>query len=61
MKIFQVRQNTTGTILWTGSAENEEAALEAMAHEAGHIDAASIPDTVSSGGLTVERIDPTDA
>ncbi|KQT14000.1 hypothetical protein ASG40_19430 [Methylobacterium sp. Leaf399] len=61
MHIFQVRQNSTGAILWTGSAQDEEAALQAMAHDAGHVGAETIPETISDGGLTVERIEPKDA
>jgi len=61
MKIYQIRQDSTGAILWTGSADNEEAALQAMAHDAGHVEASKIPDEISGGGLTVEHIGPTEA
>ncbi|MCJ2110304.1 hypothetical protein MKK64_03640 [Methylobacterium sp. E-025] len=56
MKVFQVRQRATGAILWTGSAMNEIAALDAMAHEAGYYDHSDIPETVSGGGLAVEVV-----
>ncbi|MCJ2109141.1 hypothetical protein MKK70_27975 [Methylobacterium sp. E-041] len=56
MKVFQVRQRATGAILWTGSATDEIAALDAMAHEAGYYDHSDIPQTVSSGGLAVEVV-----
>ncbi|MCJ2006622.1 hypothetical protein [Methylobacterium sp. J-092] len=56
MKVFQVRQRATGAILWTGSASDEIAALDAMAHEAGYYDHSDIPQTVSGGGLAVEVV-----
>jgi len=61
MKIYQIRQNSTDAILWTGSADSEEAALQAMAHEAGYVEASKIPEEVRAGGLTVEHIGPTEA
>lgn len=46
MSIFQIRQKTSGAILWTGSAEDERTALDAMAREAGYADSSALPDSV---------------
>ncbi|GJD96897.1 hypothetical protein [Methylobacterium iners] len=54
MRVFQVRQATTGSILWTGAAAGDASALEAMAHEAGYLDAAHIPQAILDRGLKVE-------
>ncbi|MER2267241.1 hypothetical protein [Methylobacterium oxalidis] len=56
MRIYQIRQDATGAILWTGCAFNETAALDAMAHEAGYYDYSDLPDSVRAGGLTVEEV-----
>lgn len=56
MKVFQVRQGATGTILWTGSATDPIAALDAMAHEAGYYDYADIPDHLRADGLHAEEV-----
>lgn len=56
MKMFQIRQVATGMILWTGSAADPIAALDAMAHEAGYYDHADIPDHLRAGGLHAEEI-----
>ena len=56
MKVFQVRQSATGTILWTGSASDPIAALDAMAHEAGYYDHGDIPEHLRAGGLHAEEI-----
>ena len=56
MKVFQVRQRATGAILWIGSALDEIAALDAMAHEAGYYDHSDIPQIISGGGLAVEVV-----
>jgi len=56
MKVFQVRQAATGAILWTGSAADPIAALDAMAHEAGYYDHGDIPDHLRAGGLHAEEI-----
>ncbi|WP_173009274.1 hypothetical protein [Methylobacterium sp. P1-11] len=56
MKVFQIRQSTTGTILWTGSAADPFAALDAMAHAAGYYDHSDIPDHLRDGGLHVEEM-----
>ncbi|GAN52517.1 hypothetical protein ACXR8U_13630 [Methylobacterium radiotolerans] len=36
MTIFQVRQNSTRAVLWTGQAETADRALEAAAQAAGY-------------------------
>ncbi|KQS74252.1 hypothetical protein ASG32_27485 [Methylobacterium sp. Leaf361] len=56
MKVFQIRQAATGAILWTGSASDPIAALDAMAHEAGYYDHGDIPDHLRAGGLSAEEI-----
>lgn len=56
MKVFQIRHEVTGAILWTGTATNPLAALDAMAHEAGYYDHSDIPDDMRAGGLQVEEI-----
>lgn len=56
MKVFQVRQGATGAILWTGSAADPIAALDAMAHEAGYYDHSDIPDHLRAGGLQAEEV-----
>ena len=56
MKMFQVRQGATGAILWTGSAADPIAALDAMAHEAGYYDHSDIPDHLRAGGLQAEEV-----
>ncbi|GJE52550.1 hypothetical protein GOFOIKOB_5623 [Methylobacterium tardum] len=56
MRVYQVRQSVTGTILWTGSATDPLGALDAMAHEAGYYDHSDIPEHLRAGGLHVEEI-----
>ncbi|ACL56654.1 hypothetical protein [Methylobacterium nodulans] len=56
MTIFQIRQATTGAVLWTGGAENEQQALDAMAREAGYADFASIPESVRGTDTRVDRL-----
>lgn len=56
MKVFQIRQEVTGTILWTGSAADPLAALDAMAHEAGYYDHSDIPDYLRAGCICVEEV-----
>ncbi|KMO34448.1 hypothetical protein VQ03_23375 [Methylobacterium tarhaniae] len=56
MAIFQVRQAATGAILWTGGAENEQQALDAMAREAGYADFAAIPESLRGAGTKVDRL-----
>ncbi len=56
MAIFQVRQTATGAILWTGGAENEQQALDAMAREAGYSDFSAIPESLRGSGTKVDRL-----
>ncbi|MET7246005.1 hypothetical protein ABZT49_21880 [Methylobacterium sp. EM32] len=56
MAIFQVRQAATGAILWTGGAENEQQALDAMAREAGYSDFSAIPESLRGAGTQVDRL-----
>ena len=57
MSIFQIRQKTSGAILWTGSAEDERTALDAMAREAGYADSSALPDSVRAAGFEAARLD----
>ncbi|WP_298961309.1 hypothetical protein [uncultured Methylobacterium sp.] len=54
MAIFQIRQTTTGAVLWTGGAENERQALDAMAREAGYADFDALPETLRA--LKADRL-----
>jgi len=56
MAIFQVKQVATGAILWTGGAENEQQALDAMAREAGYSDFSAIPESLRGSGTQVDRL-----
>ncbi|MDP4023587.1 hypothetical protein Q8W71_13190 [Methylobacterium sp. NEAU 140] len=56
MRVFQVRQTTTGAILWTGAAADPLSALDAMAHEAGYYDHSDIPEHMRAGGLQAEEV-----
>lgn len=56
MTIFQIKQAATGAVLWTGCAEDEKQALDAMAREAGYRDYASLPETVRDTGARVDRL-----
>jgi hypothetical protein len=57
MRVFQVRQRATGAILWTGSAQNEVAVLDAIGHEAGYYDFSDLPEQVRAGSLIAEIVD----
>jgi len=57
MSIFQIRQTTSGAVLWTGSAVDEKTALDAMAREAGYLDYAALPDTLRAGGIEASKLD----
>ncbi len=57
MSIFQVRQTKNGAVLWTGSADDEATALDAMAREAGYRDFLALPDSVRSNGLEAAKLD----
>ncbi|WP_181259671.1 MULTISPECIES: hypothetical protein [unclassified Methylobacterium] len=46
MSIFEVRQQSNGAVLWTGSALDEVSALDAMAREAGYIDFQALPEEI---------------
>lgn len=43
MRLYQIKQRSTGAILWVGQALDEANALDAMAHEAGYRDAVHLP------------------
>ncbi|MGU3363092.1 hypothetical protein ACLBWX_22540 [Methylobacterium sp. M6A4_1b] len=56
MQIFEIKQRSTGAILWVGSAQDEANALDAMAHEAGYVDADHLPMDVQSGGFIARAL-----
>lgn len=49
--IFQIRQRAGGAILWTGAAQDERTALDAMAREAGYRDFAALPEAIRGRGI----------
>ncbi|MCJ2027261.1 MULTISPECIES: hypothetical protein [unclassified Methylobacterium] len=57
MSIFQIRQKNNGAVLWTGSAPDEQSALDAMAREAGYRDYSALPDTLRSEGVQADKLD----
>lgn len=57
MSIFQIRQKSSGAVLWTGSADDERTALDAMAREAGYADYAALPDGLRSAGFETAKLD----
>lgn len=46
MTIFQVRQNSSRAVLWTGQAESADRALDVAAQAAGYHAFAEMPDAV---------------
>ena len=57
MSIFQIRQKTSGAVLWTGSVDDEATALDAMAREAGYADYAALPDGLRQAGFEAAKLD----
>ncbi|GJE55768.1 MULTISPECIES: hypothetical protein [Methylobacterium] len=57
MSIFQIKQKTSGAVLWTGSAHDEKTALDAMAREAGYPDYASLPNQIRASGVQAAKLD----
>ncbi|WP_336485660.1 hypothetical protein [Methylobacterium nigriterrae] len=57
MSIFQIRQKKSGAVLWTGSADCERTALDAMARQAGYRDYASLPETIRAKDLETAKLD----
>ncbi|MEH3116172.1 MAG: hypothetical protein PGN25_00720 [Methylorubrum populi] len=57
MSIYQIRQKKSGAILWTGSADDERTALDAMAREAGYADYSALPDTLRAAGFETAKLD----
>jgi hypothetical protein len=55
--IFEIRQTTSGAVLWTGSAADEQSALDAMAREAGYRDFSALPETLRVDGLKADKLD----
>ncbi|MEH3145779.1 MAG: hypothetical protein PGN34_10610 [Methylobacterium frigidaeris] len=54
MAIYQIKQTTTGAVLWTGGAEDERQALDAMAREAGYTDYEALPEALRA--LKADRL-----
>lgn len=57
MSIFQIRQKNNGPVLWTGSAPDEQSALDAMAREAGYRDFAALSEIIRADGVQADRLD----
>ena len=57
MSIFQIRQKNNGAVLWTGSADDEATALDAMAREAGYRDFLALPETLRGDRFQADRLD----
>lgn len=57
MSIFQIRQKKSGAVLWTGSATDEQAALDAMAREAGYRDYSALPELIRTNGMQADKLD----
>lgn len=56
MSIFQIKQTTSGAVLWTGSASDATAALDAMAREAGYTDFFALPDSIRAAGVETSEL-----
>ena len=56
MGIYEIRQASTGAILWTGGAESEQQALDAMAREAGYPDYAALPSELRTDEMRAARL-----
>ena len=57
MSIFQIRQTKNGVVLWTGAADDEATALDAMAREAGYRDFSALPEAVRAHGVEAAKLD----
>ncbi|MGH1569830.1 hypothetical protein ACRAWG_03140 [Methylobacterium sp. P31] len=57
MSIFQIRQKKSGAVLWTGAADDEQTALDAMAREAGYRDFSALPETIRADGIEAAKLD----
>lgn len=57
MGVFQIKQTKSDAVLWTGSADDEQTALDAMAREAGYRDFSAVPDALRAGGIEAARLD----
>lgn len=44
-------------MLWTGAADDEQTALDAMAREAGYRDFSAIPDAIRADGIEAAKLD----
>ncbi|MDH2311412.1 hypothetical protein [Methylobacterium brachiatum] len=55
MTIFQVRQNSSRAVLWTGQAENADRALDVAAQAAGYHAFAEMPEAARSN-MSVEAV-----
>lgn len=56
MTLFQVKQRSTGVLLWVGPADSKGHALDVMARQAGFRDAAHLPVHVRYGGFRTARV-----
>ena len=56
MHIFQIKQTSSGAILWTGNASDASSALDAMAREAGYAHFDALPDAIRSAGVEAKEL-----
>lgn len=56
MHIFQVKQASSGAVLWTGNATDATSALDAMAREAGYTHYDALPDTIRAAGVVTMEL-----
>ena len=56
MKTYEIEQTATAVILWTGEADSEETALDAMAREAGYRDYAHACEETDGSGVEVREV-----
>lgn len=57
MSIYQIKQKTSGAVLWTGCADSEKTALDAMARQAGYPKFSALPGRIRSGGIETTKLD----
>ena len=56
INIFQIKQTSSGAVLWTGNASDERSALDAMAREAGYAHFDALPASIRSAGVVAKEL-----
>ncbi|KQP61563.1 hypothetical protein ASG40_02495 [Methylobacterium sp. Leaf399] len=56
MTIYQIKQTTSGAVLWTGQASDADSALDAMAREAGYTHFSALPDQIRASGVVATEL-----